>query len=376
MNESAVKFATARTVNDETLLADSARIRSGQALATLEPFAKAYLGLYRDIDSALAPKQKIALLANEKLAQAIFQGMIAALQSKDIPSPHAIGLRQADDGIYASGYVVLAGLDLIMADKPKAMAQLPQAALKAALCFHYANVAYLAPIWLDDLLRQQPQLAQAALNDYWLGLLAGGTDRLPGFYHMLHNKKLGNHLAQLVLSILPACQQVKIGLLNDLLLLVLDQVDSETLLPVLRQQLSQTQQLSLRANVLWLAAAYLAAPEEFYPILFAYIGQSREKALRLLDFSVAYLDLHAVPESRLSASATARLLRIIAPLFPLRHIDQVDNDDISRKVMTLFHAFAQHRGVAANEAMHWLRSIRVMHRCDAILDRIEQQQTL
>ena len=84
-------FELTRRENDEQLLPQLESIRSGENFHALIPFAKAYLGLFYVIDSELAAVEKIQLLANKELAEAVLDGFKASVLRDDIPTVEQIG---------------------------------------------------------------------------------------------------------------------------------------------------------------------------------------------------------------------------------------------------------------------------------------------
>ena len=75
-------FELTRSENDETLLSQIDSIKTAENIQVLIPFAKAYLGMFYVIDKELPEKEKVKLLANDELAEAIFCGFISSLNRK------------------------------------------------------------------------------------------------------------------------------------------------------------------------------------------------------------------------------------------------------------------------------------------------------
>ena len=65
----------------------------------LIPFAKAYLGMFYVIDKALAEEDKVKLLANTELAEAVLAGFVAILNREGLPSVEQIGHAKAQHEI-------------------------------------------------------------------------------------------------------------------------------------------------------------------------------------------------------------------------------------------------------------------------------------
>ena len=93
MSESDYTFAQARKDNDERLLGQLDSLRNGEDMQVLESFARAYLGMFYEIEDEIAPDDKVAMLANSDVANAVLEGFIVTLQRDDIPAPYEIGDR-------------------------------------------------------------------------------------------------------------------------------------------------------------------------------------------------------------------------------------------------------------------------------------------
>ncbi|MCK5387518.1 MAG: hypothetical protein KAJ39_10035, partial [Gammaproteobacteria bacterium] len=106
-------FELTRSENDETLLSQIDSIKTAENIQVLIPFAKAYLGMFYIIDKELPEKDKVKLLVNDALADAIICGFLASLNRKELPSIEKIAHAKAEQQEYAEGYVILAGLDLV-----------------------------------------------------------------------------------------------------------------------------------------------------------------------------------------------------------------------------------------------------------------------
>jgi hypothetical protein len=109
MSDSEYTFTQARKDNDERLLGRLDDLRRGEDMQVLEPFARAYLGMFYEIDDRIDPQKKVAMLANSEVASAVMEGFISSLHRNDIPPPYEIGECLSQDESIPVGYVVLAG---------------------------------------------------------------------------------------------------------------------------------------------------------------------------------------------------------------------------------------------------------------------------
>jgi hypothetical protein len=352
-------FEKIRTENDTKMLADLPAIRRGERLDALISFAKAYLGMFAITDDCHDPASRVHMLANDELARAVLEGIAAALHA-DYPSPEQIGESIMKEQPYASGYVVLAGLEQLVKRDPQAFTDIPDRLLKAGLCFHYANPCAQPPRWLNQLLDERIDLVSEALLEMWLGMINLGTDYLPGYNQLYVDKAYRPLVAVTVLPLLQAWQDCRDKTMRELLHLALRFADRRQLLDLAEQQLQAEESMSVKRRVYWRATAFMLANDRHAQELSDYVGRSKERALRLLDFVYAAMQPGEGAQVELEPMALARLIRMIAPKFTPRQDAHGTLDEIERKVVWLFNTFEKQQGRATQDAMHWLQGVRVM----------------
>jgi hypothetical protein len=352
-------FEKIRTENDTKLLAELPAIRSGERLDALISFAKAYLGMFAITDDCDDPTSRVHMLANDELARAVLEGMVAALQ-EDYPSPAQIGESIIKEQPYASGYVVLAGLEQLATRDPRAFTDIPDRLLKAGLCFHYANPCAQPPRWLNHLLAERIDLVGEALLEMWQGMIQLGTDYLPGYNQLYVEKAYRPLVAVTVLPLLQAWQGCRDKTMRELLQLALRFADRQQLLVLTEQQLQAEEVMSVNRRVYWRATAFMLANERHAHLLSDYVGRSKERALRLLDFVYSAMQPGEGAHVELEPMALARVIRMVAPKFTPRQDAHGTLDEIERKVVWLFNTFEKQQGSATEDAMHWLQGVRVM----------------
>ncbi len=86
-----------REENDQRLVNQHQTLSQAKALELLEPFAKAYLGLFIEIDSIFPPEQRIRFIAGDALADAIMQGLSRVIELDEFPTATEIGEKMAKD---------------------------------------------------------------------------------------------------------------------------------------------------------------------------------------------------------------------------------------------------------------------------------------
>jgi len=377
MSDSDNTFAQARKENDERLLGQLDTLRNGEDMQVLEPFARAYLGMFYEIEERLAPADKVAMLANREVSDAVLAGFVAALQRDDIPLPYEIGDRLAKDESISAGYVVLAGMDRLMQINPEQVEQLSGSLLQSALCFHFANQTSQNDAWFDKLLADTA-ISAPALNGFWQGLINNNAQMLPGLRKLLADPEYAELNREVLLLVLIHWQNCKMKTFKELIFSALRYVEHDELLQAARDLINDPNGIKEENKRLyWLAIAFLLSPEEFAQDLSTYIGREKQKVLPLLDFMMRVNGPDAGTGIGLSPMMSAQLLRIVAPIFPPQehsygHLGGIDVN--SRNVMRLFHRLATDTRPEAAEALKWLRKARVMKIYNNVLKHAEKLQ--
>lgn len=349
-----------RHENDRLLLARLQEIESGQAIDALEPFAKAYLGMYLDIDNSVTPEKRINILANETLASAVIKGLHAALQNTQLPDSTEIADSMIDENPLALGYIILAGIILLARQDINAVLTLPAQTLQAATCFHFANKTEIQKDWFDILLANQQQLAARTLHTFWSRLIERGSAYLPGLYQIISHQQYDAISNEIILPVLANWHQCNKATLRDVLHTALRVADHGQLLPVCENALQTWNRAEPGRYMLWLTTAFLLSPDRYDMVLTDYAGRSKEKILPLLDFVVMVLLTDDGKRLPLTADAFAQLLRIIAPKFTPQEDRYGNLCDNTQKVLYLFYRLATTGDVTGEAAIRRLDLIRVM----------------
>jgi hypothetical protein len=348
---------TTRAENDARWSGRLDEVRAGELLTALDPFAKAYLGLFLAIDRTLSPERRVQEIAGPELAQAALQGMAATVRRGGLPTPAEIGAARIRREELPESYVVLAGANMIAAASPDELLQLPADTLAAILCLHYANASEHDAPWVSRLVHEHQPVAAPALRDFWLELVRGDQDFLPGFEQVLKEADLNRVLAETVVPLLREWNRCTDAVLKDLLHAAMCCADHYELLEVVEDHLRSEPVTRVRRRVYWLAAAFLMEPQKYGKDLLDIIGRTREKVMRLLDFAYPMLQRGFV---RLPPMELAHLIRIIAPVIR-PHQDSRDRDDDNMpKVLWLIDTLGHDRNTEAADAIEWLQGVRVM----------------
>jgi len=153
--------------------------------------------------------------------------------------------------------------------------------------------------------------------------------------------------------------------LNVLLAIALKYTNTEKLLSIIENILSNEQALNPRIRMVWLTSAFILSPDIYWQQMVDYTCRSKEKLLPLLDFTIALLD-----DITLELGTLTKIIRLIAPKFP-PHIDDFGQLAANpQKTLRLFYELANSEQSITDE-LKWLRSVRVMKIVSPILDEVE-----
>lgn len=361
-----------RLENDRNLLPKLDAIRHGNDIESLARFAKAYLGMFLDIDNNIPPRQRITILANPELAEAIQQGFSAVLEHAEFPTETQIADAMMDEQPMAIGYVLLAALDLFADDPHFAINTLPASTIRSAFCLHYAAKTEMQDKWFVQFLQTRQDEVAVALTAFWQRLIARDYDHLPGLYQIIDHREFDNISRLVVLPVLAQLQHCRKAVLRDLLQAALRVCDHAELQRICETALENWNQADPSRYILWLTCAFILQPDQYALPLAEYAGFSKEKILPLLDFSVLVLQNDQARRLTLPASAYSSLLRIIAAKFTPQ-LDRYNHlSDITQKVMYLFYRLS--KATEATAAIQELEQVRVMKLYKDILKRIAELQ--
>ncbi|MDH5407906.1 MAG: hypothetical protein OEY00_04795 [Gammaproteobacteria bacterium] len=367
-------FSLTRLENDEILTARSEAIRKGNDIEALEPFARAYLGLFYDIDSKTEPAARIDLLVNPELAKNIHAGFVAALQNQAIPDCEAIATAYTNNEHLELAYVVLVGMDMLEQNNKAGMQALPKATLQAAVCFHLTTSTFHHNNWYESLLLEQPGLVGDALLTMWRPLLHNKASLLPGLHEILKNEKYHKVLSHIIVPLLSVWVECRPQELSVLLQYALEKSDHEQFIAVAKDILDDSENLPIRNHVYWLASVFMIDPEAYGQTLINFTGQEKMKLLPLLDFTLAILT-NKDRSLSLSPMAYAYLIRCLAVRFTPQEDSYGNLGEITMKVLWLFNQLANDKSEQAKEALQWLQKIRVLKLYKDVFVQMQKQQS-
>jgi len=232
--------------------------------------------------------------------------------------------------------------------------------LHAAIAFQYANPCAYEHNWSEELYLHQPTTSAHALREFWLGVIEHGTDYLPGYNQVYGRKDMREIVRETVLPLLANWQNCRDRSLRELLQMALRFADREALRKLAHEKLQAEAGMGVNRRVYWRSTAFMLEPDRHDSALLDYVDRSKERALRLLDFTFNAMQEGEGCAVSLSPMAQAKLLRMIAPKFTPREDAHGTLDEIERKVVWMFRKLEKNSSAGAGEALHWLQGVRVM----------------
>jgi len=365
-------FEATRLENNTKLLPQIDALRSGEDINVLVQFAKAYLGMFYVIDSAIPAEEKINLLVNEELAGAILQGFVAYTSKNTLPSVQDIGQNLAENKDYNEGYIVLAGMDLIAKKSLADVSALPVTLLNSVIGFYYANKCSHQHAWYEYLLENHTEIVAKAVSQLWQAMVKNNAAYLPG-RKFLFGEKPDKTIVQF--SILPLLENwtgCKPKILFQMLLLALKHSELEQLQRVCEKRLAE-ETLNERSRLYLLTTVYLIAPEKYQAVLTNYVGRVKLKVMPMLDFIVQLLTIKNELKVKFNDVEVTQLLKMVAPVFPPQHhvYGALGSLDInSRNVMLLFYYLVQSNDADIVNVIKSLRKARVMKIYSGVIDNL------
>ena len=277
-------FDLTRFENDERLLADIKSIETAENTEVLVPFAKAYLGMFYVIDNELAEKEKVKLLANKTLADAIVKGFVNYIYNSKLPGIEEIGQKKAKQQEFPQGYVVLAAMDLVSKKSDEAITELSDNIIESVIGFYFSNKNAHKNIWFDILFRTRKETVTKALCKYWVEMLKHKSSYLPAINYVLGENPDKSITQFCILPLLENWSYCKEKTLFKLLWSAIKYSTPADLLLVCEKVLDKDELLTEKTRLYWIATAYLISPEKYFSKLSSYVGRVKLKIMPLLDF--------------------------------------------------------------------------------------------
>ena len=350
-----------RSDTHEKLIHRLSDLEEGRDIKSLSSFAKAYLGMYLDLDKQISPDQRVEQLADRDVLGSIWKGFEVVLTQHQLPDPAEIGSVYAQDERLAIGYIALAAIDRKIRAHSCNIVEQDEEILRALICLHYTDQNELENPWIITLAQQRPELFANTMMDYWLAIQAHGCTRFPGFRQVIQDPDYYTVLVTLLIPVLTHFTHLDKKQFQKLLLTAFSERQTLTdkkLAALCSESLQKETDISVSNYACWLCAAYLLEPEKYDQRMFDYMGRTREKALPVLNFLVSVMEQDKQNQLHITSMMMARLLHMIAPKFhPIKDRFGCFDENVE-KVVWLFSWLNQQDDIEA--ALGYLRSVRVM----------------
>lgn len=358
-----------RLENRQRLTPHLDAIRSGHMTEALEPFAKAYLGMYYQLDNSLPPLQRVEQLSGGELYNAIVDGFARVLEDAPMPTPEAIAAAVVAGEGLSLGYILLAALEEQCRDSADRVLLLRDEVIQAALCYQLAYGDYQHKAWMECILQLRPQQTVETLLAFWRPYYLAGKELLPGLNSLLRGHRYPEIIGPLSVALLQSWPDCDAYTLRRLLQVAMATESRQGLLSIARRRCNELDASDIKRKIYWLASNYLLDPQQSAQSLSLYTGRTKEKVLRLMDFCVGILMDERI-DLTLQAMDLARLLRLIAPIIVRNEGRGGLLDEDSSKVLWLFERLMDYPKAERDAAIAWLRTVRVMRAYADVLDEL------
>lgn len=326
------------------------QVRAGSDCQLLIPYAKAYLGLFLNIDNSLTPDERLASFVDEALLPDIYQGFEASLQHNAYPQADDFAI-DGNDELRERCWIILATIERGLAsDGNTYLESLPLAIRKAAICFVMTLEQGERPQWPVYYAQHYQKELEQALIESWTGEPAARSDYLSGMDWYFNHVETPN--PELIYWLAAHWRRANYRGFYQLLGRAVKHGEAARLSELVEHALQQD--FTIRIRMLWCGAGLVSDPEHYANRMQLLCGFNKEKIVPLLDFCVTALEYIDDPLRR--GRISAALIRIAGPKFP--PFD--DSDPIVAKLKILLDVLSQCPGSERQQLVEELLKVRVL----------------
>ncbi|MEE9267502.1 MAG: hypothetical protein V3V86_12305, partial [Gammaproteobacteria bacterium] len=332
-------------------------IRADSAIAALVHLAKIYFGIFVEVDQELSRVNRLFAMTTPEITAATLDGFIAALHRPDTTTAKQVGRLAVKNTHYPWGWVILAGMDIIVSRSEAELLAIPEGKLQSALAFNYTIGVGDEPPWLTRLVGARPDVAAQGLLEFWRPQLRRRVGHVQGLYSLAYSDfmvPVAQRSAVALLRNVPGCQ---LEILTMLLTAAIQHADSGELLGLTREVLDQGRRIKSAQRLYWFATAFLLAPDEFGLKLSRSIAGSESRALQVLGFTAP--DYPRNPTSDFVASLPPRSLALLIRMLGRAVSFGVDEDGYLKepiqRIIAMVDRLARDPSAAATSALAQLR---------------------
>ncbi|MBO6674112.1 MAG: hypothetical protein JJ908_05850 [Rhizobiales bacterium] len=271
-------------------VADS--VRDGSHLHNLHQIAQAYLGLFGEVREIEDPAERVAWLVGDTNLQMARDGLLAACQREDLPSPREMAeLSVQEQKTYFLERIILAACAAHQASG-HALEDLPPSALWCALAAcswglysHDDKAIEALQEQLEDLLLQDDQETEQFLRDSIEPALFASEQHVSGLHELASDQRFTKHAESLTLEWLENSERVSDQPLKQLLETALSVCDKTALSDLVARKLENDDFPSDEHKRRWMAAAFAVDFERFRSDLESFAQQDQATLHALRDLS-------------------------------------------------------------------------------------------
>jgi hypothetical protein len=273
---------------------DADAIRNGSHLGWLTWVAQVYFGLFRDLDDAARPRERLIEVLGEANAQTARAGLLAVLSRTNFPTLAKVAALSAQRRQHNWWLVMSAGL-LERWEKDPSLAGLSDEFLKAALAYNLTNPAFeqvngssrvIEPGWKTAVMQERPELAHEAYVAVARAKLAKGEQMIDGLRELMVDDVFKPFRGETALELLrdfPNADRYRLDELFDGIFATPSA--HSAFLALADRVLTGLATVDQRQHDMWLAAAYLLSPSRYEAQLVAAVAQRPEIVFDLRDYS-------------------------------------------------------------------------------------------
>jgi len=294
-------------------------LRKGQAHpGLLHNLATAYFGLFIDSEGD-TPIDRIRnfLDHNERLVQAVFEGIRSTLIRDDIPCVTDIIKLEAEGQTYLLSRPFLAGLTELTREESEDVLLLSNDQIKQAVAFYLIDGTGEEPNWYQVLLTSRPELVAEAMVTYVASALRNNKSHITGLYALAYIDSYSSVSRLVSISLLKSfpvrSTNQQAIFLDEIMKAALRYADRQELLALLEKKLSLNS-MNISQRIRWLAVGLITDPDKYIEPLEEFSNKQEKRVQHLANF---FSDRHDQwsPLDGLPVSAIELLIRLIGIFF-------------------------------------------------------------
>lgn len=245
---------------------DLSAIASGKHIGALNSLARGYLARYSDLPSDSDPHARLVEWVGEEVAEAAFQGFVAALQREDLPDLGKICSIRAEGKEWTVEPVMLAGISELVRSG-KSLENLSESVVRAVLGiwwdmpeFNSTKLGDEIEKSLEECVLQDKNGAEAFVTTVIEPQLAASKQHVTGLYRVVREPRFLTFSPRLALKWLRDFPNASFNSQNELIQLLLTRADKTDLKELVAEKIGALEALEDDCKGLWLAAAFCVAP--------------------------------------------------------------------------------------------------------------------